>query len=87
MSLNSNNGDEFKYTLVFTRVGIYKERLYAIKKFKSSKIELTRILKKELKNLRDLKHENINQFIGASLELEKICIGKLNFTSPLHGAY
>ena len=75
MSLNSNfAADDFRYSIIFTRVGFYKGHLCAIKKFETCKIELTRHVKKELKNLRDLKHDNINQFIGACVEPNRICI-------------
>ena len=60
--------------MVFTRIGFYKGKSYAIKRLKTEKVEVTRSLKKDLKVLRDLKHENINQFIGASLDFDCVCI-------------
>ena len=51
-SLNSHCGigaDETKFSSIFTRVGFYKGQIYAMKKFDSSKFDLTRSAKKELK--------------------------------------
>ena len=56
--------DETKFSNIFTRIGFYKGRIYAMKKFDSTKFDLTRSAKKELKHLRDLRHDNIIQFIG-----------------------
>lgn len=49
MSLNSNQGDDFKYSTIFTRVAFYKGRIHAIKKFFASEVDITRSIKKDLK--------------------------------------
>lgn len=76
MSLNSHNGEDARYSTIYTKVGFYKGRLYAIKKIcpdSVGKVELSRSVKKDLKHLRDLNHDNINPFIGACVEPENLC--------------
>ena len=66
MSLNNSNGggDDFKYSTIYTRIGFYKGRICAIKKFPSSFVDITRSIKKGLKCIKDLRHDNLNPFIG-----------------------
>ncbi len=40
---------EFRYSNVYTKIGLYKGRVVAIKKIQKKNIEITRKMKKELK--------------------------------------
>ncbi|KAL4112523.1 hypothetical protein QTP88_016294 [Uroleucon formosanum] len=74
VSLSSNPDADFRYSSIFTAVGIYKGRVFAIKNVKKKSIDITRAMKKELKVMRDLRHENLNGFIGACTDPPNICI-------------
>lgn len=74
VSLSSNPDLDFRYSTIFTPIGLYKGQLYAIKKVKKKSIDITREMKKELKLLRDMRHDNLNAFIGACTEPPNICI-------------
>ncbi|KAL7287912.1 hypothetical protein TKK_0017973 [Trichogramma kaykai] len=73
-SLSSNPDADFRYSMIYAPVGVYKGRLFAVKKVRKKSIEMTRQMKKELKIMRDLRHDNLNSFIGASTEPPNICI-------------
>lgn len=74
VSLSSNPDADFRYTTIFTPIGLYKGQLYAIKKVRKKSVDITREMKKELKLLRDARHDNICAFIGACTEPPNICI-------------
>ncbi|XP_055624109.1 speract receptor isoform X2 [Toxorhynchites rutilus septentrionalis] len=74
VSLSSNPDTDFRYSTIFTPIGLYKGQLYAIKKVRKKSIDITREMKKELKLLRDMRHDNLNAFIGACTEPPNICI-------------
>lgn len=74
VSLSSNPDSDFRYSAIFTPIGIYKGRIFAIKKIKKKSVDITRSMKKELKIIRDLRHDNLNGFIGACTEPPNICI-------------
>ncbi|KAL9911404.1 speract receptor isoform 1-T8 [Glossina fuscipes fuscipes] len=74
VSLSSNPDADFRYTTIFTPIGLYKGQLYAIKKVRKKCVDITREMKKELKLLRDTRHDNICAFIGACTEPPNICI-------------
>ncbi|XP_063708724.1 guanylate cyclase 32E [Culicoides brevitarsis] len=74
VSLSSNPDADFRYSTIFTPIGLYKGQLYAIKKVKKKSIDITREMKMELKMLRDMRHDNLNAFIGACTEPPNICI-------------
>ncbi|XP_014210339.1 guanylate cyclase 32E [Copidosoma floridanum] len=73
-SLNSNPDADFRYSMIYTQVGIYKGRIFAVKKVKKKSIEITREMKKQLKILKDIRHDNLNAFIGACTDPPNICI-------------
>ncbi|XP_035707425.1 guanylate cyclase 32E isoform X2 [Folsomia candida] len=58
----------------YTRIGFYKGMVVAIKPIYKKNIDLTRNIRKELKQIRELRHENIIPFIGASVDHANICI-------------
>nr|ACQ90240.1 guanylyl cyclase receptor beta [Bactrocera dorsalis] len=74
VSLSSNPDADFRYTTIFTPIGLYKNQLYAIKKVRKKSVDITREMKKELKLLRDTRHDNICAFIGACTDPPNICI-------------
>ncbi|XP_030571352.1 speract receptor isoform X2 [Drosophila novamexicana] len=74
VSLSSNPDADFRYTTIFTPIGLYKGQLYSIKKVRKKSVDITREMKKELKLLRDARHDNICAFIGACTEPPNICI-------------
>ncbi|KAL4223762.1 hypothetical protein ACF0H5_017228 [Mactra antiquata] len=55
-------------TLLFAPVGSYKGSIVAVKDIQRRSIQLTRETLRDLKSLRELQHENLNPFIGVSLE-------------------
>ncbi|XP_072029839.1 speract receptor-like [Amphiura filiformis] len=59
---------------IFTEVGNLKGTMVAIKKLRKRTIDLNRMIRKELKVIRDLRHPHLNLFIGACVEPPNICV-------------
>ncbi|KRT86564.1 Adenylate and Guanylate cyclase [Oryctes borbonicus] len=74
VSLSSNPDADFRYSSIFTQIGIFKGRVFAIKKIHKKSIDITREMKKEFKMIRDIRHDNLNAFIGACTDPPSICI-------------
>ncbi|KAG8192121.1 hypothetical protein JTE90_027768 [Oedothorax gibbosus] len=74
VSLSSNVDGDFRYAGIFTTVGMYKGRMFAVKRMKKKNVDITRKMKKELKLMRDLRHDNLNPFIGACVDPPSISI-------------
>lgn len=49
VSLSSNPDADFRYSMIYTQIGVYKGRISAVKKVRKKSIEITREMKKELK--------------------------------------
>ncbi|KAK9513104.1 hypothetical protein O3M35_001368 [Rhynocoris fuscipes] len=73
-SLSSNLEAEFRYSTILTTTCIYKGLVFAVKKIDQKSIDITRAMKKDLKLMKDLRHDNINPFIGACVDAPNICI-------------
>lgn len=49
VSLSSNPDCDFRYSSIYTTVGKYKGRVFAVKRVEKKSIDITRSMKKELK--------------------------------------
>ncbi|XP_055856918.1 atrial natriuretic peptide receptor 1 [Episyrphus balteatus] len=58
-------------TQVFTTIGIYKGERVAIKKIAKKKVDITSTLLWEIKQARDVCHENTVRFVGACIDLPR----------------
>jgi guanylate cyclase, other len=59
VSLSSNPDADFRYSTIFTPIGLYKGQLYAIKKIRKKSVDITREMKMELKMVRIINFLNI----------------------------
>ncbi|XP_060092517.1 atrial natriuretic peptide receptor 2-like [Heteronotia binoei] len=58
----------------FTQTGIYDGRMVAIKKIMNKTFTLTKAVRKEVKQVRELDHPNLCKFIGGCIEVPNIAI-------------
>ncbi|KAK8766858.1 guanylate cyclase 32E-like [Amblyomma americanum] len=56
------------------RIGFYKGNVVHIKHVYKKSVDLTRSIRKELIQVREMRHENITPFIGACVDPPNICI-------------
>ncbi|XP_070580962.1 guanylate cyclase 32E-like [Ptychodera flava] len=73
-SLESIQSTDVHAQQIFTKIGTYRSTVVAIKHVNKKSVDLTRKVRKELKAVRDLRHDNINPFIGACVDHPHICI-------------
>ncbi|XP_067129062.1 guanylate cyclase 32E-like isoform X2 [Centruroides vittatus] len=66
--------DQESFTPFTSKIGFYKGNIVYIKPVYKRSIDLTRALRKEMIQMRELRHENINPFIGASVDPPHICV-------------
>ncbi|XP_071836084.1 speract receptor-like isoform X2 [Apostichopus japonicus] len=59
---------------IFATIGTYKGNICAIKPINKPSIDLNRSVRKELKDMRDMRHDNVCQFVGACVDPPHICI-------------
>ncbi|XP_047995583.1 guanylate cyclase 32E-like [Leguminivora glycinivorella] len=57
-----------------TTIAMYRGNIVAVKRLQKKSIDVTRAIKKELKQIRELRHENINAFVGVCVEAGSTCI-------------
>ncbi|KAK2714553.1 hypothetical protein QYM36_008943, partial [Artemia franciscana] len=65
---------ELGFKKVYTHIGIFRGIIVAIKKIPRKSTDLTRTMRKELQVIREVRHDNLVPFIGASLEQGSIYI-------------
>lgn len=58
----------------YCKMGLYKGNIVAIKHIEKRSVDLTRSIRKELKQMREVRHENLLPFIGASVDTGCVCI-------------
>ncbi|KAK9736393.1 Protein tyrosine and serine/threonine kinase [Popillia japonica] len=58
----------------YTKIGLYKGNIVAIKQLQKKSVDLTRSIRKELKQIREVRHENLIPFIGAVVEHGNVAI-------------
>ncbi|CAH0398067.1 unnamed protein product [Chilo suppressalis] len=57
-----------------TTVALYRGNIVAVKRLRKKSIDITRAIKKELKQIRELRHENLTAFVGVCVESGAACI-------------
>ncbi|XP_013168989.1 PREDICTED: guanylate cyclase 32E-like [Papilio xuthus] len=57
-----------------TTIALYRGNIVAVKRLKKKNIDVTRTVKKELKQIRELRHENLTAFVGVCVESGSACI-------------
>ncbi|RXM98168.1 Atrial natriuretic peptide receptor 2 [Acipenser ruthenus] len=58
----------------FTQTGIYDARTVAIKKIKKKTFSLTKTIRREVKQVRELDHPNLCKFFGGCIEVPNVAI-------------
>ncbi|KAJ9578502.1 hypothetical protein L9F63_005231, partial [Diploptera punctata] len=62
---------ELSHKRAYTRIGLYRGNIVAIKPVYKRSIDITRNIRKELKQIREVRHENLITFIGALSDILK----------------
>ncbi|XP_064642360.1 speract receptor-like [Lineus longissimus] len=73
-SLRSNRSGASHQDQVFVEVGVFKNKTVAIKRINVSYVVITRQLKRGLKAMKEMNHDNITSFLGACVEAPNICV-------------
>ncbi|XP_034243092.1 guanylate cyclase 32E, partial [Thrips palmi] len=71
-ALDADGGDP--RVLAHTHVGLYKGNIVAVKYVHKRSLDLTRSIRKELKQIREVRHENLIPFMGACVDQGALCI-------------
>ncbi|KAF7278941.1 hypothetical protein GWI33_007805 [Rhynchophorus ferrugineus] len=58
----------------YTNIGLYRGNIVAIKYIHKRTVDLTRSIRKELKQIREIRHENLIPFVGASVDHGQVAI-------------
>ncbi|XP_026834463.1 guanylate cyclase 32E isoform X3 [Drosophila erecta] len=58
----------------FTNIALFRGNIVAMKKIHKKSVDITRSIRKELKSMREVRHENIINFIGASTDHGSVII-------------
>ncbi|KAM9827307.1 atrial natriuretic peptide receptor 1 [Neosynchiropus ocellatus] len=73
-ALGSCNGQPGARKLLFTCTGIYDGRTVAIKKIQTKSFSLSKTIRQEVKQVRELDHPNLCKFIGGCIEVPNVAI-------------
>ncbi|XP_041977995.1 guanylate cyclase 32E-like [Aricia agestis] len=57
-----------------TTIASYRGNIVAVKRLKKKNIDVTRAVRKELKQIRELRHENLTPFVGVCVETGVACV-------------
>lgn len=71
---SSSLGEVSEPKRAYTTIGLYRGNIVAIKQLKKKSLDLTRSIRKELKQIREARHENLLPFIGASVDHGHVAI-------------
>ncbi|XP_048763359.2 receptor-type guanylate cyclase Gyc76C-like [Ostrea edulis] len=76
LSLNSQQSMDSRASnqQVYAATSYYKGQLVAIKKYEIKSLVINRKMQKEMKVMRDLRHSNVNAFIGACIDHPRFII-------------
>ncbi|XP_050084377.1 guanylate cyclase 32E [Anopheles aquasalis] len=58
----------------YTTIGLFRGNIAAIKYLHKRSVDITRNIRKELKQMREIRHENLTTFIGASVDHGTVAI-------------
>ncbi|XP_036967064.1 atrial natriuretic peptide receptor 1-like isoform X2 [Acanthopagrus latus] len=72
--LSSHTGQPGNRKTMFTCTGIYDGRTVAIKKIQSKTFSLSKTIRQEVKQVRELDHPNLCKFIGGCVEVPNVAI-------------
>ncbi|KAL7742008.1 hypothetical protein ACLKA6_018263 [Drosophila palustris] len=76
--IDSNGDAEGNYTVITlqsdTNGALFRGNIVAMKKIHKKNVDITRSIRKELKLMREVRHENIINFIGASIDHGSVII-------------
>ncbi|CAG2104529.1 unnamed protein product [Medioppia subpectinata] len=78
MSIASQTSVESRFhnNQIYTQRAVYRGAIVAVKQLKPNRksFDISRDIKKEMKLMKELNHDNINQFIGANIEPHSVLI-------------
>ncbi|XP_049868984.1 guanylate cyclase 32E-like [Pectinophora gossypiella] len=78
---NSHSGDhktsipqDVEARRAHTTIALYRGNIVAVKRLQKKSIDVTRAIRKELKQIRELRHENLVAFVGVCVESGSACV-------------
>ncbi|KAL1498196.1 hypothetical protein ABEB36_009033 [Hypothenemus hampei] len=69
-----NEMHEISPKRAYTNIGLYRGNIVAIKYLHKRTLDLTRSIRKELKQIREIRHDNLIPFVGASVDHGQVAI-------------
>ncbi|XP_066246519.1 guanylate cyclase 32E-like [Euwallacea similis] len=73
-SRGMNEVSEISPKRAYTNIGLYRGNIVAIKYLHKRTLDLTRSIRKELMQMREIRHENLIPFVGASVDHGQVAI-------------
>ncbi|KAK2863413.1 hypothetical protein Q5P01_002946 [Channa striata] len=73
-ALSSYTGQQGTRKILFTCTGIYDGRTVAIKRIQTKSFSLSKTIRQEVKQVRELDHPNLCKFIGGCVEVPNVAI-------------